>query len=150
MPERMLQWSRLLLRALAEHRELSLAQEVAVEIAQLSQRVRSLAAILKDSKRCRLFPVMLAEPLPDRQTERLLAEIKALGAHAGPVFVNRVLFAEDVKRCARCQAARRWQLATLQRLIGKKKPFYVVRNFARELAGRTALQSLTRQLWQRK
>lgn len=150
MPERMLLWSRLLLRALAEHRELPLAQEVAVEIARISQRVRSLAAMLKDRRQSRLWPVMLAEPLPDRQTERLLAEIKTLGAHAGPLFVNRVLFAEDAKRCPRCHVARRWQLATLQQLTSKKRPFYVVRNFTREIAGAIALQSFTRQLWQPK
>jgi arsenite-transporting ATPase len=150
MPERMLLWSRLLLRALAEHRELPLAQEVAVEIARVSQRVRSLAAILKDRRRSRLWAVMLAEPLPDRQTERLLGELKALGAHTGALFVNRVLFAEDARGCARCQLARRWQLATIQQLSGKKRRFYIVRNFTREIAGATALQSFTRQLWQLK
>ena len=150
MPERMLLWSRLLLRAMAAHRQLPLAQEVAVEIARISQRVRSLAAMLKDGKRSRLFPVMLPEPLPDRQTERLLAEIKKLGAHTGPLFVNRVLFAEEAKRCPRCQVARRWQMATLQHLANKKRPFFVVRNFAREIAGAAALQSFTRQLWQLK
>jgi arsenite/tail-anchored protein-transporting ATPase len=148
MPDRMLLWSRLLLRALAAHRQLPLAQEVAVEVAHISQRVRSLAATLKEKKRSILFPVMLAEPLPDRQTERLLAAIKALGAHAGPLFVNRILFPQDAGNCPRCQIARRWQAATIQRLARKSGRVYVVRNFAREIAGRAALQSFTRQLWQ--
>ncbi|MCI0350257.1 MAG: hypothetical protein L0Z53_12605, partial [Acidobacteriales bacterium] len=136
--------------ALAAHRQLPLAQEVAVEIARISQRVRSLAAMLKDGKRSRLWPVMLAEPLPDRQTERLLAALKALGAQPGPIFVNRVLFPEDATGCRRCQVARCWQLTTLQRLGRSRRPFYVVRNFPREIAGAGALQSLTRQLWQLK
>jgi arsenite-transporting ATPase len=148
MPDRMLLWSRLLLRALADHRQLPLAQEVGVEIARISQRVRELASTLRDGKRSRLWPVMLAEPLPDRQTERLLAEIKKLGAHAGPLFVNRVLLNEDAERCPRCSVARRWQIATLKRLTGRRRPFFVVGNFAREIAGAAALQSLTRQLWQ--
>jgi len=150
MPDRMLLWSRLLLRALAAHRQLPLAQEVGVEVATLAQRVRSLAAMLKDKKRSRLWPVMLAEPLPDRQTERLLAELRGLGAHSGALFVNRVLLEEDVGRCSRCRIARRWQLATLQRLARRGTPFFVVRNFPREIAGAAALQSLTRQLWQPK
>jgi arsenite/tail-anchored protein-transporting ATPase len=148
MPDRMLLWSRLLLRALAEHRELPLAQEVAVEIARISQRVRSLAAMLKDGRRSQLWPVMLAEPLPDRQTERLLAAIKGLGGHASPLFVNRVLLGEEAKNCPRCRVARQWQMATINRLAARKRPFYLVRNFAREIAGAAALQSFTRQLWQ--
>jgi arsenite-transporting ATPase len=150
MPDRMLLWSRLLLRALAPHRELPLAQDVAVEIARISQRVRSLAAMLKDGKRSRLWPVMLAEPLPDRQTERLLAEIAQLGGHSGPTFVNRLIFEEDIAGCRRCEVARQWQLATLNRLADRHVPFFVVRNMPREIAGNAALQSFTRELWQPK
>jgi arsenite-transporting ATPase len=150
MPDRMLLWSRLLLRALAPHRELPLAQDVAVEIARISQRVRSLAAMLKDGKRSRLWPVMLAEPLPDRQTERLLVEIAQLGGHSGPIFVNRVIFEEDAAGCTRCGIARRWQLATLNRLADRHVAFFVVPNMPREIAGDAALQSFTRELWQPK
>jgi arsenite-transporting ATPase len=49
MPERMQVWSRLLLKTLAAHRTLALAQDVAVEIAAFGQRVRELAALLKHS-----------------------------------------------------------------------------------------------------
>ena len=42
MPDRILLWSRLLLKSLAAHRTLALAQDVAVELAGLGQRVRKL------------------------------------------------------------------------------------------------------------
>jgi anion-transporting ArsA/GET3 family ATPase len=152
MPERILHWSRLLLKTLAAHRTLPLARDVAVEIATISQRVRELAKMLLDRKRSQVWPVMLAEPLPDRETARLLEAMKELGAEAGAIFVNRLVFAEDAGDCPRCTLARAWQLNTLhgtgRRLkIGRRK-IYVIRNLAHEIAGKKALKEFTQELWQ--
>lgn len=150
MPQRMQLWSRLLLKTLAAHRTLALAQDVAVEIAAFGQRVRELAALLKDSQRARVWTVMLAEPLPDRETERLREELAGLGMATGPLLVNRVLFAADVGTCPRCRRARQWQLATLAgwRRENDLADIYVVKNFASEIAGKQGLRKLTAKLWQ--
>ena len=145
MPERMLVWSRLLLKMLAAHRSLPLAQDAAVEIAGISQRVRQLAAMLKDAKQSQLTVVMLPEPLPDRETGRLLRELRAMSAPPPSIFVNRVLF-DPPAPCKRCQLARQWQLFTLAHLR-LKTSLFLVRDFRKELAGRSGLQSLTRELW---
>ena len=71
-PARLLGWARVLLKTLAHHRTLPLARDAAVEIATVSQRVRELAATITDAKRSQVWVVMLAEPLPDRETRRLL------------------------------------------------------------------------------
>src|SRR5262249_55267068 len=89
-PERILRWSRLLLKSLAGHRTLSLAQDVAVELAELGQRVRKLLEIMHDPKQSRAWVVMLPEPVPDRQTRRLLAAMEELGITVDSLFVNRV------------------------------------------------------------
>lgn len=150
MPVRMQQWSRLLLKSLAPHRTLPLAQDAAVEIAEIGQRVRALAKMLKDGRRTRLWPVMLAEPMPDRETGRLLRQLEDLGAHVAPLFINRVIFAQDVGHCPRCRRAHAWQMATIaglkRRWPGRK--LYIVRNFDHEIAGRRALRRLTHELWQ--
>lgn len=151
MPDKMLLWSRLMLKALAQHRSLPLAQDAAVEIAGMGQRVRELARRLRDPNQSLLVPVMLAEPLPDRETARLLASLKELGAGTSPLFVNRILFERDVKGCARCQRSRAWQLATLHKLEGRLEPgqsLWIVRNFPEEVAGPGRLQSFVRELWQ--
>ncbi|HEV2115012.1 MAG TPA: TRC40/GET3/ArsA family transport-energizing ATPase, partial [Terriglobales bacterium] len=150
MPQRMQQWARLLLKTLAAHRTLGLAQDVAVEIAAFGQRVRELAALLKDSQRARVWTVMLPELLPDRETERLRTDLAALGMAGGPVVVNRVLFAGDVGNCRRCRRARQWQLATLARLRRRRglAEIYVLKNFAAEIAGERGLRQLTAELWQ--
>jgi len=151
MPERILHWSRLLLKSLAAHRTLPLARDVAVEIATVSQRVRELAKMLRDRKLSQAWPVMLAEPLPDRETARLLDAMKELGAEASAIFVNRVIFAEDAGHCPRCTLARKWQQQTLsgiaKRLTDRRK-VYVVRNRALEIAGKKALKEFTQELWQ--
>ncbi len=148
-PERVLAWTRLLLKTLAEHRTLAFVQEVAVKVAELGQRVRELRDTLKDVARARIYTVMLAESLPDRETERLLTQLHQLGLPVGAVFINRVLFLEDVKGCDRCERSRRWQLATLarwkRRSVGTDA--FVIRNFPAEIAGKRALLSFTRQLW---
>ena len=60
-PERLMVWSRLLMRSLAAHRELPIAQDLAVEVASIAQRARELVQMFKDQERSRIFVVMLAE-----------------------------------------------------------------------------------------
>lgn len=148
MPQRMLLWSRLLLKSLAAHRTLPLAQDVAVDIAEVSQQVRQLAKILADARRARVWPVMLAEPLPDRETGRLLEALRDLKAPVAPLVVNRVLFDADAGGCARCSNRRAWQMATLAGLARRYGRIYVAREFPREVAGPGALGRFTRHLWQ--
>jgi arsenite-transporting ATPase len=149
MPERILLWSRLLLKSLAGHRTLSLAQDVAVELAELGQRVRKLLEIMRDPRQSRTWVVMLAEPVPDRQTQRLLAALEELGMTVGSLFVNRVLM-EIEESCRRCGRLRQWQLATLRglkRKYGKYRTF-VLRDFPAEITGAAALRRFTGELWQ--
>jgi arsenite-transporting ATPase len=154
MPDRILLWSRLLLKTLAPHRRMALAREVAIQIATLSHRVRELAGMLKDGRSSQVAPVMLAEPLPDRETIRLLGALDDLGISTAELFVNRVLLAQDQNEdrasCRRCHNARQWQLATLSALRRRHrgKKIYVVRNRAREIAGAAALKSFIGELWQ--
>lgn len=149
MPERILQWSRLLLKSLAAHRTLSLAQDVAVELAALGQRVRKLLEIMRDPRQSRALVVMLPEPVPDRQTQRLLAALEELGITVDALFVNRVL-QDSESRCKRCARARAWQLAVLQSLPQKygRHRTYVLREFPAEIAGTEALKRFTGELWQ--
>jgi arsenite-transporting ATPase len=148
-PARILVWARLLLKSLAAHRKLALAREAAVRIAELELHARELSEALKNSRRARIFSVMLAEPLPDRETERLISHLEGMGLSTPAIFVNRVIFAEDAGNCRRCRATISEQesvLADLQRRYPEKQIF-VVRNFAGEIAGRNGLQALTRELW---
>ncbi len=149
MPDRLLLWSRLLLKTLAPHRTLPLAQDLAVEIATVGQRVRELVTRLKDSREALLVPVMLAEPMPDRETERLLAALEEIGAHAAPLFVNRVLLPGQAGPCRRCERTVRWQQATLAAVARRRRgrALYVVPEFGREIAGQKDLQRFTRKLW---
>ncbi|HEV7676137.1 MAG TPA: ArsA family ATPase, partial [Candidatus Angelobacter sp.] len=149
MPDRILLWSRLLLKSLAAHRTLALAQDVAVELAGLGQRVRRLLEMMRDPKQSRAWAVMLPEPVPDRQTQRLLAAMKELGMAVDSLFVNRVLLEPD-SGCKICQRAQKWQLATLQSLQKKygDHRLYLVRDFPAEIAGAAKLKKFTGELWQ--
>jgi arsenite-transporting ATPase len=153
MPDRILLWSRLLLKSLAAHRTLALAQDVAVELAALGQRVRKLLEIMRDPKQSRAATVMLPEPVPDRQTQRLLSAMQELGIAVDAVFVNRVLLERESKKmhgCKHCRRAQQWQLATLQTLQKKYggERLYLVRDFHAEIAGAAKLKKFTGELWQ--
>jgi len=91
--------------------------------------------------------VALAEPLPDRQTGRLLQQLRALGLGTAGLFVNRVLLREDVAGCRRCETRRGWQMATLARLRRRAKNIYVVRERAGGISGRAALMEFSDELW---
>jgi arsenite-transporting ATPase len=149
MPERILLWSRLLLKSLAAHRTLALAQDVAVELAGLGQRVRKLLEMMRDAQQSRAWVVMLPEPVPDRQTQRLLASMDDLGIAVDSLLVNRVLMQPETD-CQHCQRAQQWQLATLQGLQKKygRHRLYLVREFTEEIAGAAKLKKFTGSLWQ--
>ena len=147
MPERIQLWTRLILRALAPHRGLKMAQEAGVEIAKIGQNVRRLAKTLHDEKLCRVYVVMLPEPLPDRETGRLIADLKALDVALGPVFVNRVLLTGS-SSCRRCERVARFQAATLARL--RRQDFgtlLAVPEQVSPVSGAAALKKFTRELW---
>jgi arsenite-transporting ATPase len=150
MPDRILAWTRPLLKTLALHRTLAVAREAGVKIAELAHHVRELVTLLKDKRQAQVWAVMLPEPLPDRETERLMQELRSLHLPAGVLFVNRMLMDDDLQNCQRCRSASAWQhatLATLKRRYSRMK-IYVVRNFVQELAGKAGLNKLTRELWE--
>ena len=149
-PARLLHWCRLLLKTLAPHRTLPLVLDLAVEVASVEQRARELSAWLRDPGRSEVWPVMLAEPLPDRETARLLESLQELQAPSRALFVNRLLPEQEARGCARCRRERQWQLATLISLQRRYRgrTLYCVREFPREIAGAEGLESLTRELWQ--
>jgi arsenite-transporting ATPase len=148
-PDRILVWTKLLLKSLAQHRTLALARDAGVKIAELGKSVRELLEFLKDSRQTCVYVVMLPEALPDRQTERLIAELSKLRLSAAAIFVNRVLFKEDAGNCRRCSRRRQWQLSTLRQLSARHSqiPLYVVRDFAHEIAGKRALRTFVGELW---
>lgn len=147
-PERMLLWSRLLLKSLSAHRTLALAQDVAVELASLGQRLRSLLGMMKDAKSSRVWAVMLPEPVPDRQTRSLLSAVKQIGIRVDSLFVNRVLLGET--KCGLCSRRRQWQMATVQeiRRTYRGHRIYLAPEYPQEIAGAPALKKFTSQLWQ--
>ena len=147
-PARLLAWSRLLLKTLAAHRTLPIAQDAAVEIATLSQSVRELAAMLRDGKRCQVIAVTLPEPLPDYETARLLRALKEVDAPLSAVFINRVLLGEPGD-CKRCKLAAEWQAASLVHLQKqlRGRQIYITAESESEIAGRQALNKFTQKLW---
>lgn len=149
MPEQILTWSRLLLKSLAAHRKLALAREAAVKIAELEVRARELSASLRDSERAAIYAVMLPEPLPDRETQRLLNDLSGIGLAPEAVFVNRVVFPEEIKNCSRCKTRAMWQWQVLRKLQKKSgdMPFFVIPEYGHEISGKNGLKEITSHLW---
>jgi arsenite-transporting ATPase len=147
-PARLLAWTRLLLKTLAAHRTLPMAQDAAVEVAKLSQNVRELASILRDEKRSRIVVVTLPEPLPDYETRRLMKDLNGLDAPLGVVFLNRVLIGKR-QTCARCRLTEQWQAASIASLRREMRGIevFVARQFEEMIAGAKGLKRFTNELW---
>jgi len=146
-PERIQLWCRLLLKSLAAHRTLALAQDAAVEVASVSQRVRRLVEVLRNPAETQVWVVMLAEPVPDRQTVRLLRTLQEIGLKAHGVFVNRVL--PRAGGCGECTRARKWQMQTLKRFARQYGGrLHLLSEFPKEIAGVAALKQFAQQTWQ--
>ena len=150
MPDRILAWTRPLLKTLAAHRTLAAARDAAVKIAGLGQQVRELTGLLKDADRARICIVLLPELLPDRETERLVSGLRTLHLIPKSMFVNRVIFAKDVGKCPRCIRSMQSQQIVIAGLTKKYEgiDIYAVRNFSQEIAGKAALDAFTGELWQ--
>ena len=148
-PERILHWSRLLLKSLAGHRKLPFARDIGAEIAQFASNVRWLAGRLHDRQTTAAWVVMLAEPLPDRETERLIRELRALQVPVAGLIVNRLMVGGS--GCPRCRLRQRWQFASLGRLkqaAFRGIPLFALPELTRRISGRAALEKLTKQLRQ--
>lgn len=148
-PERILAWTKVLLKTLSSHRTLDLVRDAGVKVAELGKHIRELIALLQDSSQTSIFTVMLPEPLPDHETARLLDELRNLKMTVGSLFINRVLFPKDIRGCQRCRRASGWQMATLAKLLHRhaQVSLFVVRNFPAEIAGKAGLRSFSGELW---
>jgi arsenite/tail-anchored protein-transporting ATPase len=149
MPEKVLTWSRLLLKSLASHRKLALARETAVKIAELEVRARELSQLLASSETA-VYVVMLPEPLPDRETARLLEELRKLKLVPEAVFVNRVVSGGEGATCERCRGTATWQASVLRGLKRRSqaRAVYAIPAFDDELVGKDGLRELTSEIWQ--
>lgn len=148
-PDRILHWSRLLLKSLAQHRTLPFARDIGAEIAKFSSDVRWLTQCLRSAKATAAWIVMLAEPLPDRETARLLRSLQSLKVPVGGIIVNRLLL-DTCARCARCRLRASWQANTLARLkkgVFTALPIYCASEQEHGISGRTALERFTKQIW---
>jgi arsenite-transporting ATPase len=149
-PRRLLAWTRLLMKTLAAHRTLHVAQDAAVEVATISQNVRELAAMLRERERSNVVVVTQAEPLPIDETRRLLRSLKKMGAPFGFVIVNRVVM--DAGRCARCRLSAEWQSYSLARLSRELRgsELLVAPEMDEAVAGAKQLREFTRRIWKLK
>jgi arsenite-transporting ATPase len=120
MPDQMRMWLEALDTLLAKHRYMKKLFGGAYERDDLDRFIEGLAAavkemegLLKDHRRCRFVPVMLAEAMSIEETLDLLRELKRLDIGVGAILVNR-LYPES--SCNLCRDVRRRQLQELSRL----------------------------------
>jgi anion-transporting ArsA/GET3 family ATPase len=91
----------------------------------------------------------LAEPLPDRETARLVQGLRTLGIPLTGMIVNRVLLRKN-NNCARCRTHAAWQrasLANLRKGVSQNIAVYCIEEQADAISGRAALQEFSKQLW---
>ena len=100
-PDRLLAWTRVLLKTLAAHRTLAIARMRRWRLRRSRKRCANWQRCCAMRSRCRVVLVTLPEPLPDYETRRLLRALDELKAPLGAVFVNRVL--TDGGECSRCK-----------------------------------------------
>ncbi|HZU23531.1 MAG TPA: ArsA family ATPase, partial [Terriglobales bacterium] len=148
-PERILHWSRLLLKTLALHRTLPFARNIGAELAQLASDVRWLQGRLRAADATAAWVVMLAEPLPDRETARLVAQLHSLRVPLTGIVVNRVLFGRNL-RCPRCRTRAAWQASSLAGLRKNLPPdlkIYCLADQEHGISGVEGLKRFSRKIW---
>jgi arsenite-transporting ATPase len=143
LPEAAREWVQALLAVLLKYREVVGLGRLAQELVDMSKQLRGLEALLRDAERTAFVAVTRAADLPRRETERLLAELGALGIPVAALLVNAV----TPLGCARCRRAaaregehlrvlhRRWRSLT-----GAERPMILAPMTVPEPRGARALR----------
>jgi arsenite-transporting ATPase len=125
LPEILDRWVSALEAMLAKHRYMaSLYRRVYTKDAadlfleELSRLIRGLAALLRDPRRCRFVPVMLAEPPSTSETRRFLDNLRDWNIPAGEILVNK-LYPASSNGCAVCRCVRGEQRLELRRIASE-------------------------------
>jgi arsenite-transporting ATPase len=121
MPDLIRKWLEALDALLAKHRYMKKLFRGSYQrddldrfIEGLASSVKQMERLLKDHKRCRFIPVMLAETLSVEETMDLIRELKRQGICVEDVVVNR-LYPESP--CLLCRHIRARQLQELARIF---------------------------------
>jgi anion-transporting ArsA/GET3 family ATPase len=114
MPEAARLWLQVLLRVLLKYRQLVRPGQLAFELVELSKSVRRLQELLRDSALTQFVVVTRAAHVPTRETERLLARLRALRLATPAIIVNaRTLAPRNCPRCRATAAAERREVSRL-------------------------------------
>ena len=126
MPSTALAWVHALLAILLKYREIVGLGEVAAELLATARRLRELQALLADPARTRVIAVTRAAEVPQRETVRLLARLRALGL-AVPAVLANALTTGDCRRCRRVRRRQARMLAALRCLSGsRRRPWSII------------------------
>jgi arsenite-transporting ATPase len=90
MPTLALDWSHRLMRLMLKYREIAGLGDAARELLDFARRTRSLDALLRDRSRAGVLLVSLDEAVVRRESERLIAELRARDTDLIGVIWNRV------------------------------------------------------------
>ena len=149
MPDMIRKWLEALDALLAKHRYMKKLFRGSYERDDLDNFIEGLAAsvkemgkLLKDHKRCRFIPVMLAETLSIEETLDLIRELQRLRIGVEDVVINR-LYPESP--CLLCRHVRSRQLQELARIFGEpvfsKLRLWGVPMYPEEIRGMEYLRS---------
>ncbi|MFA5800626.1 MAG: ArsA family ATPase, partial [Candidatus Peribacteraceae bacterium] len=123
MPDLIRKWLETLDALLAKHRYMKKLFRGSYQRDDLDHFIEGLAAsvkqmgkLLKDHKRCRFVPVMLAEAMSTEETLDLIRELQRLGIGVVDVVINR-LYPESP--CLLCRHIRARQLQELARIFSE-------------------------------
>jgi arsenite-transporting ATPase len=126
MPSNALAWVHALLAILLKYREIVGLGEVAAELLATARRLRELQALLADPARTRVIAVTRAAEVPQRETVRLLARLRALGL-AVPAVLANALTSGDCRRCRRTRRRQARMLAALRCPSGsRRRPWSII------------------------
>jgi arsenite-transporting ATPase len=89
MPALALTWTHQIMRLMLRYREFGSLGDAAADVLAFAQRIRAVAALLRDPLRATLIVVTLDEPLVHRETRRLTDAVESLGVSLGGIVWNR-------------------------------------------------------------
>jgi arsenite-transporting ATPase len=124
MPEFLRKWLEALDALLAKHRYMKRVfggsyrrDELDFFLEKLSISLRKMETLLQDPGRCRFVPVMLAEALSIRETDRMVGELERLKVPLVDIVINK-LYPENT--CPVCADGRSHQMRELKNLFGHR------------------------------
>ncbi|PWT88839.1 MAG: hypothetical protein C5B55_12405 [Blastocatellia bacterium] len=143
LPQAALAWVRTFIKLLLKYQHVVHATQVAEELVALSRTIKTVLALLTDTRQCEFVAVAIPEKMSFDETMGLSRSLNTLNVPFTRVIINGLIPDHAASECGFCQSRRESQdkvLAQFRREFGRSFKLYAAKQKPNEIRGAKLLR----------